>query len=458
MSGTKIYLPTNVYDAAVERMGYVFDHFDRISLSFSGGKDSTVLLDLARREAVRRGRTIDVLFIDWEAQYTATIDHVAEAAVGREGINLHWVCLPISTSNETSVYDPMFTAWDPARRASWVRPLPDHPGVISDPEYFPFYRFGMTFEDFISEYDAWYAAEGGQVASLVGIRADESMNRFRAVKRTRGRRNYEADGRRIPWSTQIAENSWNFYPLYDWRVEDVWTYIGREGISHNRIYDRMWLAGMSLHEMRICEPYSLEARKHMNKYQVLEPATWARLVERVGGANLAAQQGRSVLFNYGRKARRPEGMSWREYSLVLLDALPVPLRAHYWRRIRVFIEWFENNNGWTDLQEESDPKLEAKKLGGSWRMVAHTLLKNDFFCTGLSFSINLGEYDQYVELVRKHEAGEPLDLPPTPAEAADGRPITEMLDPAHTSRPERLSLRKPPRDKTAEIKERWKDL
>ena len=66
-------------------------------------------------------------------------------------------------------------------------------------------------------------------------------------------------------------------------------------------------------------------------------------------------------------------------------------------------------NGWADLQEESDPQLEAKKLGGSWRMVAHVLLKNDFFCTGLAFNINLGEYDQYMELVRKHEAGEPLD-------------------------------------------------
>lgn len=457
MSGTKVYLDTNVHDSAVERFEFIFDTFERVCVSFSGGKDSTVLLDMARREAQRRGRTIDVLFIDWEAQYRATIDHVAEA-LAWPGINPVWVCLPMSTSNETSVYDPMYTAWDPARRDRWVRPLPEQPGVISDEGYFPFYRFGMTFEDFVSGYDAWYAAQGGPVASLVGIRADESMNRFRAVKRTRGRRNYEsADGKPVAWSTQITDTSWNFYPLYDWRVEDVWTYIGKAGIGYNHIYDRMYLAGMSLHEMRICEPYSLEARKHLDKYSVLEPETWARLVERVGGANLGAAQGRSVLFNYGRKARRPGGMSWREYALVLLNALPVPLRAHYWRRIRVFVEWFEKYNGWTDLQDESDPQLEAKKLGGSWRMVAHVLLKNDFFCTGLAFSINLGEYDQYMELVRKHEAGEPLDLPPTPDEARE-RPITELLDPAFTSRPERLSLRKPPKDGVKELKERWRGL
>lgn len=452
MNGTKVYLETTVYEAAVKRMEFIFDSVDRVHVSFSGGKDSTVLLDLAHREALRRGRTIDVLFIDWEAQYTATIDHVAEA-LNRPGINPVWVCLPISTSNETSVYDPMFTAWDPERRELWVRPLPDAAGVVSDYEHFPFYRFGMTFEDFVSEYDVWYAADGVPTASLVGIRADESLNRFRAIKKTRGRRNFGS----VKWSTQITDNSWNFYPIYDWHVDDVWTYIGQQRIGHNRIYDRMWLAGMSLHEMRICEPYSYEARRHLDKYQVLEPETWARLVERVSGANLAAHSGRTVLFNYGKKAVRPEGMSWREYALVLLDALPVPLRAHYWRRIRVFVEWFERFNGWTDLQEESDPALEAKKLGGSWRMVAHTLLKNDFFCCGLSFSINLGEYDQYIELVRKHEAGELLDLPPAPAEAV-GRPITELLNPAFVSRPDLRSLRRSQPDKLAALKEKWGDL
>lgn len=454
MSGSKTYLPINVLDAAVKRLSFIFDEFDRVHVSFSAGKDSRALLHLAQQIAIERGRTIDVLFIDWEAQYQATIDCVAAAAVEQPGINLSWVCLPISTSNESSVYDPIFTAWDPAKKEKWVRPLPEYPGVISDPNHYPFFKFGMTFEDFIAEYDKWYAAQdGGPVASLVAIRADESLNRFRTIKKTRGRRRYQD----VKWSTQIAENAWNFYPIYDWRVEDVWAYHGKTGIAYNKIYDRMHLAGMSLHEMRICEPYSYEARKHLDKYHVLEPDTWARIVERVDGANLGAKLGRSELFNYGRKAERPEGMTWKEYSFLLLDSLPVPLRAWYWRRIRVFVEWFHNHLDWDDLKEESDPQLEVKKLGGSWRMVAFTLLKNDFFCSGLSFSINVDEYDQYIEIVRKHEAGEPLDLPPTREEAMT-RPITELLDQSFSSRPARLLTRKAKPDKLEQLKERWKDL
>lgn len=395
----KTYLPINVCDAAQQRIRYVFDHFERVCVSFSGGKDSTVLLHLAWREAQARGRTLDVMFIDWEAQYQATIDHVAEM-LALPGINPYWICLPISTSNESSFHDPMWTAWDVDRQDVWVRPLPDQPGVIADYEYFPFYRYGMLFEEFVPEFNAWYSAET-PAAFLIGIRADESLNRFRTVKKQghKGkRRRYE--GRH--WSTQSADQGYNFYPIYDWRVEDIWTYIGREQVPHNRIYDHMYLAGMSLHEMRICEPYSMEARKHLDKYHYLEPQTWARIVQRVGGANFGAKYGRSKLFAYQR-LEKPAGLTWKQYAELLLNSLPAPLQAHYRRRIDVFIKWFQDNLGWDDLKEESDPKLEAKKLGGSWRMVCRTLLRNDYFCSHLSFSINKQEYEKLEALKEKYK-------------------------------------------------------
>lgn len=399
----KTYLSINVYEAARERLRFVFDRFERVCVSFSGGKDSTVLLHMALQEARERGRTVDVIFIDWEAQYSATIAHVAEM-LRLPGVNPIWIALPLSTSNESSFHDPMWTAWAADKSDVWVRPLPEAPGVINDYGYFPFYTYGMTFEEFVPAFNEWYSVDG-DAAFLIGIRADESLNRFRTVKRQghKGvRRTFQEGGQEISWSTQSADRGWNFYPLYDWRVEDIWTYIGRSGSPYNRIYDLMYLAGMGLHEMRICEPYSMEARKHLDKYHYLEPETWDRIVARVGGANFGAKYGRSELFAFGR-IEKPEGLTWKEYSYLLLDSLPPPLRDHYARRIGVFVGWFQKNMGWDDLKDESDPALEAKKLGGSWRMVARTLLRNDYFCSHLSFSINKDEYRKLEELKEKYK-------------------------------------------------------
>lgn len=397
MTGTKTFLPINVYEAALQRLNFVFDEFERICVSFSGGKDSTVLLSLASKVATERGRKIDVLFIDWEAQYTATIEHIEERFLNNPAVNPIWVCLPMSTSNESSFHEPMFTAWEYGKEDVWVRPLPQHPFVVSDYNHFPFYQYGMTFEDFVPQFNNWYAQQGPS-ASLVGIRADESLNRFRTIKRGKGRKLYQGKS----WSTKIGENSFNFYPLYDWRVEDIWAYLGKTGEPYNHIYDQMYLAGMSPHEMRICEPYSMEARRHLDKFHYLEPKTWERIVGRVQGVNFGAKSGRSELFAY-QTIKKPDGLTWKEYAHLLLESLPKPLQDHYKRRIDVFLGWFKKHRGWVDLKEESDPKLEAKKLGGSWRMVCRTLLRNDYFCTHLSFSINQNEYQKMEALKEKYK-------------------------------------------------------
>ena len=403
--GNKTYIDKDVLTAARERIEFVFDCAERVCVSFSGGKDSTVLLHLAIAEAERRGRILDVLFLDWEAQYSATIKHIEEMLVGNKSVNPYWVALPISTCNESSFHDPMWTAWHPEKRDLWVRPMPDFEFVVSDYDYFSDYQFGMLFEEFIPMFNNWYAAKTPDQTSafLVGIRADESLHRFRTIKKQQaGRKNYAKGEKKIKWSTQVAENAYNFYPIYDWRVDDVWTFIGREQLAYNKIYDKMYLAGMSFHEMRICEPYSMEARRHLDKYQYLEPDTWARVVERTGGVNFGAKHGKSQMFAY-QKIKRPEGMTWKEYAQLLLGSMPPPLRDHYRRRIDVFFGWFEKNLGWTDLKEESDPKLEAKKLGGSWRMVCRTLLRNDYFCTHLSFSVNKREFDKIQDLKEKYK-------------------------------------------------------
>lgn len=43
----KYYSKENVYDAALSRIRYLFDEFDNVVVGFSGGKDSTICLQLS---------------------------------------------------------------------------------------------------------------------------------------------------------------------------------------------------------------------------------------------------------------------------------------------------------------------------------------------------------------------------------------------------------------------------
>src|SRR5690606_2528221 len=87
------------------------------------------------------------------------------------------------------------------------------------------------------------------------------------------------------WTTRISESVWNAYPIYDWKTEDVWTANGRFGWDYNRVYDLMHLAGLTLSQMRLCQPYGDDQRKGLYLFKILEPETWQRVVSRVEGAN-----------------------------------------------------------------------------------------------------------------------------------------------------------------------------
>ena len=83
-------LGIDVLTAAQQRVEWTFDNFDRIYLSFSAGKDSGVMMHLVCQEAIKRGRRIGVFFLDWEAQFTATVDY----KYGKHGLCCYWLLLP----------------------------------------------------------------------------------------------------------------------------------------------------------------------------------------------------------------------------------------------------------------------------------------------------------------------------------------------------------------------------
>ncbi len=74
----KILTGENVLNATKSRLEWVFDTFEKVCLSFSGGKDSTVLFHLLADVARRKHRIFSVMFIDREVQFSTTIEHVSK--------------------------------------------------------------------------------------------------------------------------------------------------------------------------------------------------------------------------------------------------------------------------------------------------------------------------------------------------------------------------------------------
>jgi predicted phosphoadenosine phosphosulfate sulfurtransferase len=390
-------LGKDVYAAARERIAWVFDTFPRVCVSFSGGKDSTVMLHMAAEEARRRRRKFGLLFIDLEAQYRLTVEHVErcfeEYADCSEPF---WVALPLALRNAVSVFEPKWECWDPDRREDWVREPP--PNAITDKKILPFFRRGMEFEEFVPAFSEWYG-RGELTASLVGIRADESLNRFRTLI-MRGKTCFE--GRR--WTTWTGRATWNAYPIYDWQTEDLWTYTAREKKMYNRLYDRMHAAGLTVHQMRICQPYGDDQRKGLWLYHVIEPDTWGKVVARVAGAGGGALYSQESGNVQGRiRVFKPDGHTWESFARLLLATMPPPLAEHFQAKIDAFLGWWRKklNQDIAGIPDEADPKEEAARKAPSWRRVVKTLLKNDYWCKTLSFSQqSSAAYQKYLEVKR----------------------------------------------------------
>ena len=97
----------NVYEAAQQRIAYIFDEFEHVMVSFSGGKDSGVVLNMAIDEARRRGRRISVWFIDLEAWYKKTIEFIERMIQDNSDVvDPYWVCLPMKSDNSLSYFEP----------------------------------------------------------------------------------------------------------------------------------------------------------------------------------------------------------------------------------------------------------------------------------------------------------------------------------------------------------------
>lgn len=328
----KTYTGENVLDAARRRIRYVFDEFERVNVSISGGKDSTVLAHLALMEAKRRGRKVGFFFLDEEVMYQSTIDQVEYLMnLDPEHIVRYWLQIPFHLTNAVSMEEPYCRCWDVKDKPRWMRKRKreniivqpwSHETIISNK------NIGLDFYDVIAN---WAKSQSG-VPELVGIRADESYNRFRAVTKKAGYKD-------VFWSTK-KDDSLTFYPIYDWSFMDVWHYIAENNLKYHRYYDFAFKRGTNASQMRVSSLVHEHSFKDIAELPEFEPETYQKLCNRIKGISYAQETARNKKSFSCRKLPKAY-KSWKEYRDFLLEHYPIEEHKEIFRKR--FSKQLDNN-------------------------------------------------------------------------------------------------------------------
>jgi predicted phosphoadenosine phosphosulfate sulfurtransferase len=400
---TKIYQDITVLQAAKNRISKVFDDFSRIYISFSGGKDSTVMSHLVLEEAKKRNVKVGFLIIDLEAQYTDTIKHIENMVeMYKDYIDLHWFCGELLLRNAVSNYEPRWVCWDEDKKSTWVR---EKPKLAADLSQYDFYVPKMEFEELMVIFGDWYS-RGEKTAAFIGIRADESLHRYRAIVSRKEGLTHKG----YKWTTKATPNLFNVYPIYDWRTEDIWVYHGKnKHLPHNRIYDQMTKAGVKLSQQRLCQPYGDDQRRGLWLYHIIEPDTWYKLVSRVNGVNSGALyiQENGNMTGY-HSITKPDGHTWESFCNLLLKTMPKKTRDHYRFRFSKFIASWQDR-GYDKIPDEAPHDLEIKCWAPSWRRMCRVILRNDYWCKGLGQSQPLSDaYQKFKDIKTKRKIAEQI--------------------------------------------------
>lgn len=431
----KVYTRQNVYEAFLDRLRFAFEEFDNIYVSFSGGKDSGLLLNMTldfQRERYP-DKKIGVFHQDFEAQYRVTTEYVERTFERiKDEAEPYWVCLPMAVRTAISNYEMFWYPWDDKKPELWVRPQPKRPYVITiDNNPISTYHYKMHQEDLAKQFGRWYRTThgGGKTLCLLGIRADESINRYSGVV------NKKYGYRGEPWITRQFKNVWIGSPMYDWSVQDVWHANALFGYDYNKLYDLYYMAGLKPDQMRVASPFNDYAKDSLNLYRVLDPEMWAKLVGRVQGANFGAIYGKTKALGY-RNLTLPEGHTWESYTKFLLDTLPARLRNHYIQKFVTSIEFWHKTGG--GLSEETIEELlehgypiqrngisnytimknarviflgkipdhtddiRSTKDIPSWKRMCFCILKNDHTCRFMGFSLTREQQNRVNALKYKY--------------------------------------------------------
>ncbi len=351
----RIYRNKNVKDAAIERINYLFDEFENVVVGFSGGKDSTTVLNLALKVAEEKNRLpLSVLWIDQEAEWQGTVDY-AKKVFQDKRIKPYWFQMPMVITNNASSYHRFSYCWNEKEKDKWIHPQ-DEMSLKEN-------KYGT--ERFHNLFEKIFAVEFKNQKScyLAGVRTEESPKRFVALTNV-------AAYKWITWGKVLNKKyeHYTFYPIYDWSYTDVWKYINENGIEYNKVYDGMYRHGITVQNMRISNLHHETSIQSLLLVQEIEPQTWNKIVDRIDGASSI----KHIKLNSFTCPKELPYMfaDWEEYAYYLAENI---IQEDKYRK-QLF------------------SKIDAKKgryIGDNikhkfWKVIINTILSSDFDFTKIA--------------------------------------------------------------------------
>lgn len=319
----KTRLGADVFTMAYDRLYQEYAAGHRVVVAVSGGKDSTIVTELAIMAARDAGRLpVEVATRDEEIMYPGTFEYL-ERIAERPEVDFHWYIAHMPIVNSFSRKTPLWWTFDTELEPEqWVRIPPSWHEVIPQQHI-----ANMIMADRFPVgpgtvgVDGLAGFEGQRLYTALGLRASESPQRLLGIHSAA-----KAQGYKNPHLVGFSNTtgSHGIRPVYDWEDSDVWKFIADNQFDYNHAYDVMLRMGTPRRNMRIAPPtMRAAAMKGLRRMAGAWPKWFDKVCQRVDGIRTAVQ--------YGDRATTPErrlGESWEDvFKRTILDpSVPAWLR------------------------------------------------------------------------------------------------------------------------------------